>query len=73
MKHDKHHMHHRQGNVVTTCPGHGVQVLDAPVTISILEYDNDQTCEWLVAVPEGMVTLNDNYIGHHRFTCSVLY
>jgi len=54
MKHDKHHMHHRHGNVVVTCPFWGVQVLDAPVTISTLGYDNDQTCEWIVAVPEGM-------------------
>ena len=58
VKHDKHHMHHRQGNVVSTCPERGLQLLDAPVTISILSYSNNQNCEWLVAVPEGRVRQN---------------
>merc|ERR1712168_1523661 len=51
-KNVKHHGHQRQDNVIS-CPERGVQVVDAPVTISVTDYENHQNCEWLVTVPEG--------------------
>merc|ERR1712168_681164 len=51
-KNVKHHGHQRQDNVIS-CPEGGVQVVDAPVTISVGDYENHQNCEWLVTVPEG--------------------
>merc|ERR1712168_866027 len=48
----KHHGHQRQDTVIS-CPTSGVQVVDAPVTISVTDYENHQNCEWLVTVPEG--------------------
>jgi len=68
----KYLVNHRQGDLVSACPGPDPQLLEAPVTITSFDYDNYQDCQWQVAVPAGTyirVQFTSFAVENH-YTCS---